>query len=68
MNPNYNELARVRYEYVPSWQIRQAQFLSKCWKLCPNCGNVLRMDAHGCDNCFLQFDKSYTGIRRNDEQ
>lgn len=68
LNPNYNEMAIVRYKYVPNWEIKRAKFLSTCWKMCPNCGAILRIDAHGCDNCLHQFDKSYQGLRRSNEQ
>ena len=67
LNPNYNELARVRYTSVPERMINEIKFLSNCWKLCPNCGAILRIDAKGCDYCFFQFDKSCQGMRRNDE-
>lgn len=68
VNKNYNEIDRVKYEYVPKWQIQQAKFLSNCWKMCPNCGAILRMNAPGCDNCLFQFDKNCKGLRRNNDE
>ena len=67
LNPNYNEMAIVRYEYVPKWEVKKVAFLSTCWKMCPHCGAILKINAHGCDNCFFQFDKSCQGLRRSDE-
>lgn len=66
-NQQKNETTTKQYEYVPDWKINEVKFLSKCWKLCPNCGAILKLDAHGCDNCLFQFDNSCLGIRRSNE-
>lgn len=68
MNKNYNEIDRVHYESVGNWQIKRAKFLSNCWKMCPNCGAILKIDANGCDNCLFQFDRTCRGIRRSNEE
>ena len=68
LNKNYNEIDRIEYQYIPGWEIRRAKFLTTCWKMCPNCGAILKINAHGCDNCLFQFDRTCKGLRRNDEQ
>lgn len=66
-NQQNKEPETKQYEYVPDWKINEVKFLSKCWKMCPNCGAILKLDAHGCDNCLFQFDNGCLGIRRSNE-
>lgn len=68
INKNYNEVGVVHYEYIPKFLIKQTQFLMKCWKMCPNCGAILKIDAPGCDNCLFQFNKTCQGLRRNNDE
>lgn len=58
--------AGPRQDVKGQWLQREAHFIENCWKMCPNCGAILRVTAKGCDNCLFQFDKSNYGLRRKD--
>ena len=44
------------YKKAP-WEVRAEVWLQDISKLCPRCGTFLPLDALGCSNCLLQFNK-----------
>ena len=65
---NTDEVTAITCENSGKRFSKQVQFLESCWKMCPRCGNILRIGAKGCDNCLLQFDTDIYGLRRFDDK
>lgn len=46
-----------RLVQVHRWYTRIYEYLQQFRKMCPRCGASLPIDAKGCSDCLLQFDK-----------
>lgn len=48
-------LLRKQIDYIKHVR-NQEEYINSFGKICPKCGNILPIDAKGCNECLLQFD------------